>query len=190
MKNIAIFASGNGSNAENICRYFFKNKSANVKLILTNNPKAGVIERAENLGVVSVIFDRNTFYYSDEILDTLKENNIELIVLAGFLWLIPVNILEAYKNRIINIHPALLPKYGGKGMYGHFVHEAVIAASEKKSGISIHFVNAKYDEGQIIFQAEVNVAKDETPESLAKKIHELEYGYFPKIIEKILLEQV
>lgn len=188
MKNIAIFASGNGSNAEQISKYFFNNPTGKVKLILTNNPKAGVIERAEKLGIVSVIFDRDTFYFSEEIVDTLKENNINLVVLAGFLWLIPENILKAFKGKIINIHPALLPKYGGKGMYGSYVHEAVITAGEKKSGISIHFVNEKYDEGQVIFQAEVEIEKGETPESLALKIHELEYEHFPLIIEKILAE--
>jgi len=189
MKNIAIFASGNGSNAEQISQYFLNNPTGKVKLILTNNPKAGVIERAEKLGIVSVIFDRDTFYYSDEIVDTLKENKIDWVVLAGFLWLIPANILEAYKGKIINIHPALLPKYGGKGMYGSHVHEAVIAAGEKKSGITIHFVNEKYDDGQIIFQAEVAIEKGETPDSLAQKIHKLEYEHFPKIVEKVLLEK-
>jgi phosphoribosylglycinamide formyltransferase 1 len=188
MKNIAIFASGNGSNAEQISKYFLNNPTGKVKLILTNNPKAGVIYRAEKLGIVSVIFDRDTFYYSDEIVDTLKENNIGLVVLAGFLWLIPTNILEAYTGKIVNIHPALLPKYGGKGMYGSRVHEAVIAAGEKKSGITIHFVNEKYDDGQIIFQAEVNIEKSESPDSLAQKIHQLEYEHFPKIVEKVLLE--
>lgn len=188
MKNIAIFASGNGSNAEQISKYFLNKPTGNVKLILTNNPKAGVIERAEKLGIVSVIFDRDTFYFSDEIVDTLKENNIEMVVLAGFLWLIPENILKAFEGKIINIHPALLPKYGGKGMYGNRVHEAIIAAGEKKSGITIHFVNEKYDDGQIIFQAEVNIEKGETPESLAQKIHQLEYEHFPKIVEKVLLE--
>jgi len=188
MKNIAIFASGNGSNAEQISKHFSKNPSGKVKLILTNNPKAGVIERAEKLGIVSVIFDRNTFYFSDEIVDTLKENKIDWVVLAGFLWLIPVNILDTYKGRIINIHPALLPKYGGKGMYGQFVHEAVIASGEKKSGITVHYVNEKYDDGQIIFQAEVNIENGETPDSLAQKIHQLEYEHFPKIVEKVLLE--
>lgn len=188
MKNIAIFASGNGSNAEQISKYFLNKPSGKVKLILANNPNAGVIERAEKLGIVSVIFDRSTFYFSDEIVDTLNENEIDLVVLAGFLWLIPANILAAYKGRIVNIHPALLPKYGGKGMYGSHVHEAVIATGEKKSGITIHFVNEKYDDGQIIFQAEVNIEKGETPDSLAQKIHLLEYEHFPKIVEKVLLE--
>jgi phosphoribosylglycinamide formyltransferase 1 len=189
MKNIAIFASGKGSNAEQISKHFSKNPSGKVMLILTNNPKAGVIERAEKLGIVSVIFDRNTFYYSDEIVDTLNENEIDLVVLAGFLWLIPENILKAFKGRIINIHPALLPKYGGKGMYGQFVHKAVLEAGEEKSGITIHFVNEKYDDGQIIFQAKVNIENGETPESLAQKIHQLEYEHFPKIVEKVLLEK-
>ena len=190
MKNIAIFASGNGSNAEQISRYFIQNPVAKVKLILTNNPNAGVIERAERLGIISVIFDRNTFYFSDEIINTLKENQVDLIVLAGFLWLVPNNILQEFKGRIVNIHPALLPKYGGKGMYGNYVHQAVIAAGDKKSGITIHYVNEKYDDGQIIFQAEVDLSKNETPESLAQKIHHLEYENFPVFIEKILLEKM
>lgn len=189
MKNIAIFASGNGSNAEQISNYFLKKNSGKVKLILTNNAEAGVLARAEKLGIVSVIFDRNTFYYSNEIVDTLIEYKTDLVILAGFLWLIPTNILEAFKGKIINIHPALLPKFGGKGMYGNHVHEAVIASGDKKSGITIHFVNEKYDDGQIIFQAEVKIEKGETPDSLAKKIHQLEYKHFPRIAEKVLLEK-
>ena len=188
MKNIAIFASGNGSNAEQITKYFLQNPDGKVSLILTNNPKAGVIDRAEKLGVVIVIFDRNTFYYSDEIVETLKENKIDLVVLAGFLLLVPANILKAFKGKIINIHPALLPKYGGKGMFGSHVHETVIAAGEKKSGITIHFVNEKYDDGQIIFQAQVNIENGETPESLAQKVHKLEYEHFPKVVEQVLLK--
>jgi len=188
MKNIAIFASGNGSNAEQISRFFINKSLARVKLILTNNPKAGVILRAEKLGIISVIFDKNTFYFSDEIVETLKENQIDLVVLAGFLWLIPTNILFTYKGKIINIHPALLPKYGGKGMYGSHVHETVIAANEEKSGITIHYVNEKYDDGQIIFQAKTNIVKNETPESLAQKIHQLEYEHYPVIIEQVLSE--
>ena len=188
MKNIAIFASGSGTNAERIARHFENSTTVCVKLILTNNPKAGVLERAEKLNIVTVIFDRNTFYYSDEIVETLKENQIGLVVLAGFLWLVPSNILKLYANRIVNIHPALLPKFGGKGMYGHHVHEAVLAAGEPKSGITIHLVNEKYDEGRIIFQAEVPVEPDDTPDSLADKIHQLEHRHFPPVIEKLISE--
>jgi phosphoribosylglycinamide formyltransferase-1 len=186
MKKIAIFASGNGSNAERISRYFLHKKSAEVSLILTNNPAAGVLQRAKNLGVPTVIFSRDEFSHSEKIRDLLLEKDIDLLVLAGFLWLVPVNILQAFHNRIINIHPALLPKYGGKGMYGMRVHEAVIDSGDPKSGITIHYVNEKYDEGQIIFQAEVDIEPTDTPESLASKIHELEYAHFPVVIEEVL----
>ena len=142
--------------------------------MLTNNPKAGVLERAKKLGVNCLVFDRPAFYQTDEILDALKDNRIDLIVLAGFLWLVPVNILRSFKGRIINIHPALLPKYGGKGMYGRHVHEAVISSGDPVSGITIHQVNEKYDEGQIIFQNELPVSRSDTPDTLAGKIHELE----------------
>ena len=186
MKNIAIFASGSGTNAEQITKHFEKNKSANVSLILTNNKNAFVLERARKLDIPSRIFSRDEFYKSDNILDLLKSNNIDLIVLAGFLWLVPDNLLKEYPNRIVNIHPALLPKYGGKGMYGAKVHEAVIESGDKESGISIHYVNEKYDEGEIILQAKVKVENDDTPDSLAGKIHVLEYEHFPKVVEQLL----
>ena len=155
-------------------------------MVLTNNPKAGVLKRAKNLGLTSLIFSREDFYDSSKILNILKEKDIDLIVLAGFLWLIPNNITREYSGKIINIHPALLPKYGGKGMYGHYVHEAVIKNKERKSGITIHYVNEKYDDGQIIFQASVEIDKADTPDSLAEKIHLLEKKYFPKVIEEVL----
>lgn len=186
MKYIAIFASGNGTNAEHIVKYFMNNPGVNVGLILTNNPKAGVLIRAEKLGVETVVFNRDTFYNTNDIVDILEINNIDLIVLAGFLWLVPQNILKNYRNRILNIHPALLPKYGGKGMYGHHVHEAVIGAGEKKSGITIHYVNEKYDDGQIVFQKKLDVLPGDTPDDLASRIHELEYEYYPKVIAKVI----
>ena len=186
MKKIAIFASGNGSNAERITRYFNQNKAAEVCLILTNNPQAGVLARAQNLAVPTFVFNRNEFLHSEKVLEILLEKEIDLLVLAGFLWLVPANLLKAFHNRIINVHPALLPKYGGKGMYGMHVHEAVIRSGDPKSGITIHFVNEKYDEGQIIFQAEVDVEPSDSPESLAFKIHELEYAHFPVVIEEVL----
>jgi phosphoribosylglycinamide formyltransferase-1 len=186
MKRIAIFASGNGSNAERIVRYFKPDNSVEVSLVLTNNPKAGVIERANRLGVNCRVFNRHILRETNDIVDLLVKEKIDLVVLAGFLWLIPRNILEAFPNRIINIHPALLPKYGGKGMYGHHVHEAVINAGEKVSGITIHFVNERYDEGQIILQKEVDILDSDTPDSLAGKIHQLEYEYFPKVIEDLI----
>ena len=188
MKNIAVFASGNGTNAEKIAQYFKDNDNVSVNLILTNNPRAGVLQRAAKLGIPSLVFDRDTFYNKSDVVDVLRSNKTDLIVLAGFMWLVPAGILNEYENRIVNIHPALLPKYGGKGMYGHHVHEAVLAAKEKESGITIHYVNEKYDEGQIIFQAKVTVDDDDTPDTLAEKIHKLEYEHYPRVIEEILSE--
>jgi phosphoribosylglycinamide formyltransferase-1 len=188
MTNLAVFASGNGSNAERLIDYFRDHENVDVKLILTNNPKAGVLERAANKGVETWVFDRATFRDSDDIVELLALRNIDLIVLAGFLWLVPENLLNAYTNKIINIHPALLPKYGGKGMYGSHVHRAVIDAKEKESGITIHYVNEKYDDGQIIFQKSFELSANETPESLAEKIHKLEYEHFPRVIEKLISE--
>lgn len=186
MKKIAIFASGNGSNAERIANYFAKRKLARVSLILTNNQTAGVLKRAEKLAIPAVVFDRAEFSKTDTILNLLISNEIDLLVLAGFLWLVPLNILKAYPDKIVNIHPALLPKYGGKGMYGTHVHEAVISSGDEKSGITIHYVNEKYDDGQIIFQSSVNVDSTDTADTLASKIHELEYTHFPVVIEQII----
>lgn len=186
MKNIAIFASGSGTNAECIANYFANIPEISIRLILSNKEDAGVLKRAEKFNIPTFVFNRNNFYSTSEIIEKLEENGIDLIVLAGFLWLVPENILAMYRNRIINIHPALLPDYGGKGMYGHHVHEAVITADEKLSGITIHFVNEKYDAGQIIFQKEIKLNPDETSESLASKIHELEYKYYPKVIEEVI----
>jgi len=187
-KHIAIFASGSGSNAENISRFFSDKQDAEVRLILTNKPDAFVIERARNLGIPCFIFNREDFYQSDRVLEELRKYDIGFIVLAGFLWLIPQNLLRNFPKRIINIHPALLPKYGGKGMYGSRVHQAVIENFEKESGITIHYVNEEYDAGDIIFQARCNIDPDETPESLAAKVHELEYLHFPKIVETEILK--
>lgn len=183
---IAIFASGSGTNAEAIINYFNKTKTAQVSLILSNVPNAFVLERAKKFGIKSVVFSRNELN-SNAIVALLRENNIDFIVLAGFLWLVPTNLVAAFTNRIINIHPALLPKFGGKGMYGMNVHKAVIEAGEKQSGITVHFVNTNYDEGNIIFQAACNISANETPESLAEKIHALEHKHFAKVIETILL---
>lgn len=188
MKNIIVFASGSGTNAERIGKYFSGNPEINVSCILTNNPKAGVIERAKNLEIDCKIFNRNDFYDTNVVLNILDNYKPDLIVLAGFLWLVPENMIDKYNNRIINIHPALLPKYGGKGMYGMRVHEAVIEAREQKSGITIHWVNKFYDEGQIIFQESFIIDTNETPESLARRIHELEYRNFPVVIERLLSE--
>jgi len=186
MKNIAIFASGNGTNAERIIKYFKDKNIAQVSIVLTNNSNAGVIKKVRDLGVAIHIFNRSGFYNNNEVLDILARNNVELIVLAGFLWLIPEQLINKYPNKIINIHPALLPKHGGKGMYGMRVHETVIANGDSKSGITIHWVNKNYDEGQVIFQAEFAIVDNETPQSLAEKIHTLEYKHFPKEIENII----
>ena len=189
MKRISIFASGSGSNAENIVRYFSGSDEVECALILSNRTDAKVLDRAKRLGVPSMVFNRQEFYHSDIILERLLETGTDLIVLAGFLWLVPENLLRTFKNRIINIHPALLPKYGGKGMYGMKVHEAVKKSGDEVSGISIHFVNERYDEGEIIFQAECPVEQGDTPESIAEKVHKLEYRYYPKVIEKLLNEE-
>jgi phosphoribosylglycinamide formyltransferase 1 len=187
MKKITIFASGSGSNAQRIAEYFKGNTEIIVSHIYCNNPAAYVLTRAERLGIPAIIFNRNEFYKTDLVLNKLLSHKPDLIALAGFLWLIPDNILDAFERRIINIHPALLPKYGGKGMYGSRVHEAVIESGETASGITIHYVNEKYDEGNIIFQAKCRVERNETPESLASKIHSLEHEYYPRIIEKLLI---
>lgn len=188
MKNIAIFASGSGTNAENIIQYFSNKKSARVSMVLSNKREAYVLKRAKAFGVKTVFFDRDDFYNSGRVLGMLIEDNVEFVVLAGFLWLVPPEILGHYAGRIVNIHPALLPRHGGRGMYGDRVHRAVIEAGEKESGITIHYVNDVYDAGDIIFQATCEVDIDDTPESLASKVHALEYRYFPEVIEKLLLK--
>ncbi|MCF8233150.1 MAG: phosphoribosylglycinamide formyltransferase [Bacteroidales bacterium] len=186
MKKIAIFASGSGTNAQNIAEYFKNKPFVKVALILSNRPDAYVLKRAETLGIHHLAFNRKAFYESNRIPEILKFYQIDFIVLAGFLWLIPDKLLQAYPNRIVNIHPALLPKYGGRGMYGDRVHEAVVGNNEKESGISIHYVNEKYDEGQIIFQAKCPVEQDDTPVTLAQKVHKLEYEHYPKVIEELI----
>jgi phosphoribosylglycinamide formyltransferase 1 len=188
MRNIAIFASGSGTNAENIIRYFSNKNSAKVSFVLSNKRQALVLKRAEALNIPSAFFDHNDFYVTGAVSDYLTSYKIDFIALAGFLWLVPENIIEKYNGRIINIHPALLPAYGGKGMYGEAVHKSVIANHDQESGITIHYVNKMYDEGDIIFQARCSVDPDETPESLAKKVHNLEYIYFPGVIEELVLK--
>ncbi len=187
MKNLVIFASGSGSNAENIIRYFAQKPEFCIKKIYCNVPDAYVLERAKKYGVPAQLFNREEFRNPEKILHHLQEEATDFIILAGFLWLMPPCITAAYPYRIINIHPALLPAYGGKGMYGHHVHEAVIAAREQERGITIHYVNEHYDEGAIIFQAKCPVLPADTPDDLAARIHELEYRYFPEIIEKTIL---
>ncbi|MDO5608624.1 MAG: phosphoribosylglycinamide formyltransferase [Capnocytophaga sp.] len=189
MKKIVIFASGSGSNAERIAAYFEHSEQVHISLILSNNPQAGVLERARRLQIPAVVFDRRTLYHTDIILGILERIQPDLIVLAGFLWKFPDYLTHAFGGRIVNIHPSLLPKYGGKGMYGNHVHEAVINNRETESGITIHHVNEHYDEGAIIFQASVAIENTDTPERLAAKIHQLEYEHFPKIIEQLLLKK-
>ncbi|MGF1635866.1 MAG: phosphoribosylglycinamide formyltransferase [Cyclobacteriaceae bacterium] len=180
--NIAIFASGNGSNADAIIRYFKNSSLAEVTLVLSNNANAYVLERALNFEIPAIAFNRSEFYEDDAIDNLLKNCQVGFIVLAGFMWLFPKKLVEAFPGRIVNIHPALLPKYGGKGMFGHHVHAEVIKNQEKESGITIHYVNENYDEGSIIFQARCEVKNDDTPESLAERIHHLEHKYYPEII--------
>ncbi|MCF8225673.1 MAG: phosphoribosylglycinamide formyltransferase [Bacteroidales bacterium] len=189
MNNIAIFASGSGTNAENIIQHFRTNSESRVQLVLCNKPGAGVIDRAEDNQIPVYLFSREDLYESDYVLRQLTEHRIDFIVLAGFLWLVPSNLIRKFPGSIVNIHPALLPKYGGKGMYGSRVHAAVLENHEKKSGITIHYVNDKYDEGNIIFKAKCKVSPDDTPDSLAEKVHELEYEHYPRVIEEVIREQ-
>ncbi|MFV0470892.1 MAG: phosphoribosylglycinamide formyltransferase [Paludibacteraceae bacterium] len=184
-KNIAIFASGSGSNAENIIQYFGNSNRFSFPLIVSNRADAYVHERAKTFGIPSFTFSKEDFLKGDKILQLLDSHRIKFIVLAGFLLKISPTILAAFPNKIINIHPALLPKYGGKGMYGPHVHEAVKAAKERESGITIHYVNENYDEGNIIFQAKCAIDKSDTPNDIATKVHQLEYEYFPKVIGEI-----
>jgi phosphoribosylglycinamide formyltransferase-1 len=166
--------------------HFKRNKEIEIALVLTNNPDAYVLQRADSFEIPSHIFDKNEFYQTDDVLDLLKNLNIDLIVLAGFLWLIPQNILGTYPNRIINIHPALLPKYGGKGMYGDFVHQAVMAAKEMEGGITIHYVNEKYDEGEYIYQAKYRIEKKDNLEMVKFKGQQLEHLHYPRIVESVI----
>ncbi|HHU41071.1 MAG TPA: phosphoribosylglycinamide formyltransferase [Fermentimonas caenicola] len=186
MVNVAIFASGNGSNAENIANYFLNNLDINIVLIVSNRVNAYVHERAKKLGIPSVTFCKSDFADGTSILKTLKDYNTDFIVLAGFLLKVPETILLSYPERIVNIHPALLPKYGGKGMYGDYVHQAVKAGGDQQSGITIHYVNENYDEGDIIFQSTCEVLPTDTPEDIANKVHALEYEHYPKIVEEII----
>lgn len=185
IKKIAVFASGSGSNAENLIRFFKNTSKIRVEVVISNNLKAGVFERAHKLNIPCQYFSKTDFQ-SGSVTRFLIDKQIDFIVLAGFLLLVPENIISAYKNKIINLHPALLPAHGGKGFYGEKVHESVIASGSQISGITIHHVNDKFDEGEIIFQAACHVAKNETPVSLAAKIHELEYRYLPQVVAKIV----
>ncbi len=188
MKRLAIFVSGGGTNLQRIAEYFAPNPDVEIACVVSNNKDAYANRRAENLGIKLMVIDRRRFNdkaFSEE----LKALNVDLILLAGFLWLVPRHLIDAFPNKIINIHPALLPKYGGKGFYGHHVHEAVVAAHEKESGITIHYVNECYDSGDVIFQKKVAVVETDTPDDVAAKIHVLEQENFPVVIENLLYEK-
>jgi len=186
MKRIVIFASGSGSNAENLIKFFHNRDNASVIQVLTNNPHAKVLDRCKKLKVSALSFNRMAFTAREDVLNILKASKPDLIVLAGFLWKFPENIISEFPNKVINVHPALLPKFGGKGMYGSHVHKAVVANKETETGITIHYVNEHYDDGATIFQAKCKVEKNDTPQDVAAKIHELEMEHFPKVVEKLL----
>ena len=185
MKKLSIFVSGNGTNLQRIAEYFANNPEVEIANVVCNNPKAYSIERAKNLGIPLRMITKQDFQ-SEAFVQELQSLDIDLIVLAGFLWKVPEALIKAFPKRIVNIHPALLPKYGGKGFYGEHVHEAVVAAKEPFSGITVHYVNELYDSGEIILQARVTLEEKETPDSLAAKIHKLEQAYFPIAIEQVL----
>jgi phosphoribosylglycinamide formyltransferase-1 len=184
---IAIFASGSGTNASNLIDYFSNAETAIVSVVLTNKPDAPVIRRAKDRMTEVIVFDRSQLYGGEDINNMLKERGVDFIVLAGFLWLVPGTLIDLYRGRIVNIHPALLPAYGGRGMYGNNVHRAVLQNGERESGITIHYVNEQYDEGDIIFQARCEVKHDDTIASLAARIHQLEHAFYPEVVERLLL---
>ena len=185
-KRIAIFASGSGSNAQKIMEHFKYSQIAEVALVLSNNQDAYVLQRADNFEIPTHVFDRHEFFQSDQVVEVLKRLEIDLVVLAGFLWLVPQNLLKAFPNKIINIHPALLPKFGGKGMYGDNVHQAVLTAGEQEHGITIHFVNENFDEGEIIYQARFRIEADDTLEIIKFNGQQLEHQHYPKVIENLI----
>jgi phosphoribosylglycinamide formyltransferase-1 len=189
MKKIIVFASGSGTNAENIIQYFNNKEIAKVVSVFTNNPSAKVIDRAKKYQIPTEIFSKEELF-DKKVLQKIQEIDPDLIVLAGFLWKFPEHIIEQYPHKIINIHPALLPNYGGKGMYGIHIHRAIVNNKEKETGISIHYVNEHYDEGGIIFQKNVALTENDTPETVAEKIHELEQQYFPEIIHQLLKKEI
>jgi len=188
MIKVAIFASGAGSNAQKIIDHFRAHSSVKISLIVCNKPAAGVLQIAEKEAIPTLIIEKEQFFRGDHYVHALKAHDISFIILAGFLWKIPGGLVEAFRGHIINVHPALLPKYGGKGMYGQFVHAAVIEAAEKESGITIHFVDEQYDHGSTIFQATCEITPNDTPETLAQKIHALEHAHFPRVAEEVILQ--
>ncbi len=186
---IAIFASGSGTNAEEILKHFQQHPSIEIVLLLSNIPQAYALERAKKYSVPVLVFTRSQFQETGEVINWLKEKKVTHVVLAGFMWLVPDALVKIFPGKIINIHPALLPKYGGKGMYGMHVHEAVKAGGEKKTGITIHEVNEQYDEGRILFQASCTVDATDTPEQIAQKVHQLEYAHYPRVIEAWIINK-
>ena len=186
VKNIAILASGAGSNAQKILEHFSDRMDIAVRLIVSNKQEAGVLNIAKVASIDTFVVTRDSFYSTTDLLVELDKRNIDFIVLAGFLWLIPSYLIQHYPDRIINIHPALLPKYGGKGMYGHFVHEAVHLSKETHSGITIHYVNEKYDEGSIVFQERCEILPSDQPEDIARKVQVLEHSYYPTVIDQLV----
>jgi len=186
MKRIVIFASGSGTNAENLIKFFHNRENASVIQVLSNNPHAKVLDRCKKLNISALSFNKIAFTETDDVLQILKNSQPDLIILAGFLWKFPEKILVHFPNKVINIHPALLPKYGGKGMYGMHVHQAVVNNKENETGITIHYVNDRYDEGAIIFQAKCDVETSDTAEDIAEKIHGLEMKYFPEVVNSLL----
>jgi phosphoribosylglycinamide formyltransferase-1 len=185
-KRIAIFASGSGSNAQKLMEHFKRSNDIEISLVLTNNADAYVLQRADNFEIPTHIFDKHEFYKTEEIIDLLKNLDIDFIVLAGFLWLIPKNLIAAYPGRIVNIHPAILPKFGGKGMYGDHVHNAVIAAGESEGGITIHYVDENYDEGEYIYQARYKIDKGDNLEMVKFKGQQLEHLHYPRVVETVV----
>jgi len=184
---IAIFASGGGSNTESIIQYFKSSSKISVNLILSNRATAGVLSIAHKNNIQTLVFNKQDFYESELVIENLKNLNIDFVILAGFLWKIPLNLVLAFPSKILNIHPALLPKYGGEGMYGHFVHEAVKKAGDHYSGMTIHLVNEDYDEGKILFQASTQLDQQDGPKDIAQKVLELEHFHYPRFIEKFVL---
>lgn len=188
MRKVAIFVSGSGSNAENIVHYFAEHDAIQVSLFVSSSPTAFALQRAKKLGINSIVLAKKNFKQTEDLLSLLRASDVDYVVLAGFLWLIPDYLIQAFPGKIINIHPSLLPKYGGKGMYGSFVHEAVARNNEKATGITIHLVDEEYDTGKIVFQATCPVLPTDTPEQIASKVHELEYANYPKVIEDWILD--
>jgi phosphoribosylglycinamide formyltransferase-1 len=189
VKHIAIFASGTGSNARRIMEYFQQSEDIRVVLVVSNKADAPVLETAASFGVETIVVQRQAFFQDNSLLDSLRNRSIDFIVLAGFLWLIPTYLVRAFSGKMINIHPALLPKFGGKGMYGMQVHRAVFAAKETQSGITIHYVDEHYDEGQIVFQTTCDISPNDSPDDIARKVLALEHRHLPPVVEQLLRAQ-